>query len=169
MNALISTDWTNTLNTRRQANVWWSWIKGCLSIFLLLKRWQFLSEHFVVFQGKNVRMFYKNFQTRLCPECNIEHLHTSWKVLQLMCTWLARICWRRFASCFIYSFVFQVISEDKWSDQGSRQRCRRNYYGCKRLLKGSVPLQKTSKRPNNIKHEVSKRYDRKIKKTKINK
>ena len=37
--------------------------------------------------------------------------HRSWKSLQLMCLWLARVCWGRSTSCFVYGFVFQVIGE----------------------------------------------------------
>ena len=34
----------------------------------------------------------------------------SWKTLQPMCTWLAQICWGRSPNCFIYNFMFLVIS-----------------------------------------------------------
>ena len=36
---------------------------------------------------------------------------SSWKARRLMCTKLARICWGRSKSCFLYGFAFQVISE----------------------------------------------------------
>lgn len=45
MNGLISIDWTNTLNTRKQVNAWISWVQVCFSIFVLVKRWQFLSDY----------------------------------------------------------------------------------------------------------------------------
>ena len=38
---------------------------------------------------------------------------SSWKALRLMCTQLPRICCGHSKSCFIYSFVFKVISEKK--------------------------------------------------------
>ena len=41
--------------------------------------------------------------------------HSSRKVFQLMCTYLARICCGPPPSCFIYSFTFQVISQAKLS------------------------------------------------------
>ena len=36
---------------------------------------------------------------------------SSWKALQLTCTYLAMICWGLSLSCFVYGFVFQVICE----------------------------------------------------------
>ena len=49
VNDLISIEWINTVNTIKQANVWSYWLKLCLSIFLLIKEWQYLSGYFVAF------------------------------------------------------------------------------------------------------------------------
>ena len=40
------------------------------------------------------------------PE-SLRNNHSSWKTLQLMCTWLGS------TNCFIYGFVLQGISEKK--------------------------------------------------------
>ena len=45
------------------------------------------------------------------PVCPNEAQDTGIKTLHLMCTWLARICWGRLTSCFVYGFLFQVINE----------------------------------------------------------
>ena len=36
--------------------------------------------------------------------------HRNWKT-QLMCTWSLKICGEYSTTCFVYGFVFQVISE----------------------------------------------------------
>ena len=45
------------------------------------------------------------------PETLKKNNHRSWKPLQQRWLWLARIFLGRSASCFVYGFVFQVISE----------------------------------------------------------
>ena len=57
------------------------------------------------------------------PE-SLKNNGNSSKAFQLMCQWLARICWERSTGCFIYSFVIQVIREKTLCRKGFTSNLR---------------------------------------------
>ena len=68
--------------------------------------------------------------------------YNCWISLQLMCLQLTKICWEYSASCFIYGFAFQVISEKILSSKEAflfESKC--NYNFCKFSYKfACIPL-----------------------------
>ena len=53
----------------------------------------------------------------------------SSKASQLMCPWLARICWGHSTGCFIYSFVIPaVISKKTLSSKGFSWQFQKKFY-----------------------------------------
>ena len=58
-----------------------------------------------------------------------KNYQSSWKALRLTCTQLARICFGRSKSCFLYSFVLQVTSEKTLcSKQRFHNEFERDFY-----------------------------------------
>ena len=68
---------------------------------------------------KGSKILYKINQQILNPAKNNRD---NSKALQLVCSWLARICWRLFTSCFIYGFAIQVTSEKTLCSKAIKKR-----------------------------------------------